>query len=227
MKLLYHTASLYQLYPAADYEATLDERISVILTAGADGVELSNGPRGILDWQPTPAIIKLLQKVVVTIHAELDQNYRIAQLVAKLKLLPFRIANITFHPDELLAEDWFTLRQLPWPVSVENMDANRSNWCTPAELLNTIPQGVGLTLDTAHVAEHNLTVKDFRPLFTPQEMHLSTPTPESHHTPYCLAPKQAIHVPSGCPISVLEGSVPDLQTIADEVNYVRNNLQWI
>ena len=225
MFILYQTASLYLLY--SDYEATLDDRIRWIMASGADGVELSNGPTGILAWQPAPDVVQWLRCAVVTVHAELDyrQGCTLERLAAKLSQLPFTIYNITFHPDELRSADWSKLARLPWPVSIENMDATRTNWRSVSEL--QLPHGVGLTLDLAHAAECNLSVEHFRPLFVPNVVHASAPTAWYHHTPYCLAPWQPIEVPSGSPIMVLEGTVLAMPTIADEIGYVANHIQWI
>lgn len=233
-KLIIHTASLYYWFD--DYSQTLDDRIHAALDAGLDGVEISNGP-DILTWQPPPETIKRLQDCLVTVHAEVGQAFgvTVAQLVEKLKTLPFDIKNVVFHPDELTPAEWGQLAMLPFPVSIENMDAQQSDWRTVQELKVSVPEGVGMTFDTAHAEENGLAYSDYQATFLPVETHLSICNDndnyyqqwgyQTRHALTQFRPDDFPQVPSACPIVTLEGLVPpDIDILKDEVEFARDKL---
>lgn len=229
--LIIHTASLYYWFD--DYEASLDERIHAALDAGLDGVEISNGP-SILNWQPDKETIKRLQDKVVTIHAELggDFGYGFDEWAKAVKRLPLKIAWAVFHPDELKPGEFSKLLKLPFPATIENMDAGCLKDITIQQLRRTIPRGVGFTFDTAHAEENGLDWQHFNSL-TPLETHLSIPndnyyTDWGYNTRHALTqmrPDDFPAVPSSCPVVTLEGLVPpDMDMLKDEVKFVRGRL---
>lgn len=224
-KITCHTASLYHMYKE-DYESTLDDRIHVCLDAGCDGVEISNGPRGILLWTPARDTVQRLADKTVTVHAELNNptGYTLEKLMEKLYSLPFNIINVTFHPDELTANDVVALGNAALPVSIENMDRTRNNWRTIDEVKSVMPRGSGFTFDTAHSMEHGLGNDHFTELFVPRETHLSVSTSDfGHHATHKFT--DFPYVPSGCPIVVIEGVVLSASELKDEVTYIKENLK--
>ena len=218
--LLLHTASLFL------WDLPLDDRIHLALDAGLDGVEISDGP-GIVNWQPHPETVRRLRRHVATVHAELfpEQGITLGVWAEAIARLPIQWRNAVFHPDELGADDFARLADLPFPASIENMDPTRDDWRTVDEVRRVLVPGVGLTLDTAHTEENGLSVESFRPLFIPQEMHLSAAEVDYYdynHALVHLRPDAPPQVVSGCPLVTLEGVVPAGGTfLADEVRFVR------
>lgn len=230
--IIVSTCSLYGWYKPRDYEKHLDERIHAILDAGADGVEISNGP-SILTWRPRRNTVRRLRNKTVTIHAEILWGITLDEWAAAIQRLPFKIANTVFHPDELTPEQLPLLADLPFPASIENMDTTRDDWHTVKEMQHILYPGVGFTLDVAHAEENDLPVSHFKPLFIPAETHLSlasSPDPDYYdfdcaHALTHLDPGDFPHVPSGCPIVTIEGVVPpSVDTLATEVEFVRSKL---
>lgn len=225
-KLLIHTASLFQ------FGGTLDDKIHLALDAGLDGVELSDGP-DIIDWKPLKETVHRLHDFAVTVHAELYPNLGVTLVkwTKAISQLPWRILNATFHPDELYSDEFALLPQLPFPCSIENMDATRYDWRTCEEVSRVMYRGVGLTLDTAHAEENGLTIYAFEPLFLPHEMHLSASSSnvagyDYSHSLVHLRPDDVPRIVSGCPLTVLEGVVPLGGTfLEDEVKFVRRKLE--
>ncbi len=221
MNILCHTASLYDLFP--NYEASLDARIHTCLDADCDGIEISNGVQGILDWQPSRDTITRLQRCIVTIHAELDTKHSVLQLFDKLDSMPFQISNITYHPNELTNDDMLTLYVASkYPCSIENMDNTRSNWRTPQELYDFTTSD--WTFDTAHAMEFGLTYGDFAKVLKPcREVHLSLSNAFGKHLPTLGNPNWFPEVPD-CNLIVLEGRFASVASLKAEVMYVRGRL---
>lgn len=231
-KLIIHLASLYYWFD--DYEAHLDDRIHAALDAGLDGVEISNGP-SILAWQPAPETIERLKDKLVTIHAETGPAFGVSlyDLTEAILRLPLEVANVTFHPDELTPNELRQLNKLPFPASIENMDARRTDWRTAGEVRPAIYPGVGFTFDTAHAEENGLALLHYTPMFAPVETHLSIPNKDyygewGYNTGHALTqfrPDEFPQVPSACPIVTLEGLVPpDMGVLREEVRFVRGRL---
>lgn len=225
MKIIVHTASLYFWQSEDEYTKKLDERIHAILDAGADGVEISNGP-GIMTWSPAPETIRRLRDKTVTIHAELFWGITLDKLAEIIRRLPFNIKNVIFHPDELI--DFEKLSDFPFPASIENMDPTRDDWRTVEEVQKVIRPGIGFTLDTAHAEDNDLPISHYKPLFIPVETHLSIKNEgyyPDYNTPHALTqfrPDDFPQVPSACPIVTIEGVVPpDIDILKDEIEFVR------
>lgn len=221
--LIIHTASLYYLFEP--YEATLDERIHASLDAGLDGVEISNGPN-ILTWRPHADTVRRLRDKLVTVHAEILWGITLDEWVKAVQRLPFPIANTVFHPEELTPDELRGLADLPFPVSIENMDKSRSDWRTVQEVHAATGPGVGFCYDTAHADSVNLPTEHFSPLFVPIETHLSV-TDYDHDRAHVLVHEQPgdfPHIPSACPIVTIEGLVPDLGALDNEVKFLRSRL---
>lgn len=225
--LIIHTASLYYCFD--DYENHLDDRIHAALDAGFEGVEISNGP-SILYWQPAPETTKRLRKLTVTLHAEFHDNLRLPELKNIVDRLPFDIANVVVHPDELNISELKELHSLPFPVSLENLDSRAPRWATE-ENLNRYMRGLGFCFDTAHSIENNISFSDFR--FQPTEIHLSLPnSPVNHYESYGwqtrhsmthFEPSNFPSVPSTCPIITAEGlAPPDLEILQDEFKFIKS-----
>lgn len=231
--LIIHTTSLYYWWP--NYESHLDDRIHAALDAGLDGIEISNGP-SILTWQPDKETIERLKGKVVTIHAEVGESFGVSleALVKALTRLPFEIANVVFHPDELGAYELSQLGKLPFPVSLENMDSCNGDYKTVSEVKRVMAPGVGFTYDTAHAEENGLNTTHFTRALQPIETHLSLFNNEDYyglwgystrHSLTHFAPDRFPEVPRGCPIVTIEGLVPpDMDILKDEVKFVRGQL---
>lgn len=225
--LIIHTASLY--YWFSPYESTLDDRIHAALDASLDGVEISNGP-ALIEWRPCRDTIRRLRGKTVTIHAELSPDVTLDTLRRAIARLPFAVANVVFHPNELTPTELIELSAMPFWTSLENMDPTKDGWHTADELKRAMWPSVGFTLDTAHAEDHGLPVSHFRPLFTPAETHLSISNDnyydfDTAHAMTHLRPNDFPHVPSGCPIVTLEGVVPASIDVLDrEVEFVRSRL---
>jgi len=227
-KLSCHVASLYFWYPSQKYESRLDDRIHACLDAGCDGVEISNGPLGVLDWQPAKETLSRLRRddVVLTFHAELDDSIgaSIAEMEKKLTSLALPIYNIVFHPVELLS---YNLSQLPWPTSIENMDSKASWGQTyrDVSLAMTNSGSVGFTYDTAHAMECNPV--DFSLLFPPMEVHLSVSlwngVSGANHV-VTNGQSSFPYIPTGSSLVVLEGIMSDKEALVREIEYVREML---
>lgn len=220
-KLIIHTASLYSLYP--NYEATLDHRIHTCLDAGLDGVEISNGP-SILAWRPRQDTVEHLQDKTITVHAEILWGIKLADWVKAVMSWPFKVANAVFHPEELTPHELTRLGDLPFPISLENMDKTRSGWRTVQEMQAVIDPDVGFCLDTAHAESNGLTVDHFAPLFMPVEIHLSITERNRAHVLTHERPDDFPHVPPTCPIVCIEGVVPSLDALDREVKFLRSKL---
>jgi len=226
------TGSLYYWFDP--YEQTLDERIHTALDAGADGVEISNGP-SILTWRPRRDTVRRLRDKLVTVHAEILWSITLDEWTKAVSRLPWHIANTVFHPDELTPRELPALAGLPFPASIENMDPTRDDWRTVGEMQRVIYPGVGFTLDTAHAEDNRLPVEHFSPLFVPQETHLSISNDhyydadgiQASHALSHFRPDDFPHVPSACPIVTLEGVVPagDVDALEAEIDFVKENLR--
>jgi hypothetical protein len=215
--LIIHTASLY--YWFTPYEQTLDDRIHTALDAGFDGVEISNGP-SILTWRPRRDTVRRLRDKTVTVHAEILWGITLNEWMKAVQRLPFEIANTVFHPDELRPNQLPELARLPFPASIENMDAGRKDWRTAPEVQRSIYPGVGFTFDTAHASENGLTARHFAAQGTPNETHLSA-LPQGDYFNIQTAP----HVPSSCPIVTVEGVIPNsVDLLETEVGFVKERL---
>jgi len=228
-KLACHTASLYFWYSDQEYVSHLDDRIHACLDAGCDGVEISNGVFGILDWQPAKETLSRLRRpeVVLTIHAELAAGVTVMDLTRKLAALALPVCNIVFHPTELLL--LCDLSQLSWPVSIENMDSMASAWqtCWEVSQMMTSSHSTGFTYDTAHIMENRINPMSFASLFPPTEVHLSISKWDgSSGTKYVMTNNQSWfpYIPSGTSLIVLEGVMPDREALEQEVEYVREML---
>ncbi len=221
--LIIHTASLYHLYP--DYEQTLDDRIHACLDFGLDGVEISNGP-SILTWQPHPDTVRRLRDKVVTVHAEILWGITLDEWVAAILALPFKIANTVFHPEELTPDELLQLGDLPFPVSIENMDKSRNDWRTAQEVQDALGANVGFCFDTAHAESVDLPAEHFAPLFVPFETHLSVTDYDNDraHVLTYEQPDNFPHVPSACPIVTIEGVVPSFDALGAEIEFLRSKL---
>ena len=210
----------------------MEEQIRACLQAGADGVEISNGPE-ILNWLPSPEIVSLLKDKTLTIHAELVGGVTLDTLAYFIRGLPFTVENVTFHPDELSETDLKLLSSLPFKASIENMDVARSNWRTVEEVKAVIEPGVGFTLDTAHVQSNDLSISQFAPLFVPVETHLSNDNSfmydtygyKVHHVPTHFTPDDFPDVPRACLIVTLEGVMPNFNALKNEIDFVKGRLR--
>lgn len=224
-KLLIHTASLFQ------FGGTLDDKIHLALDAGLDGVEISDGPN-ITNWKPEKETINRLHGSAVTFHAELYPHLGItlSKWVETILKLPWEILNVTFHPNELQPDEFAMLPYLPFPCSIENMDATHMDWRTFYEVQKVIRPGVGLTFDTAHAEENRVAPDTFKSLFAPREMHLSAsgsdvPDYDYGHALVHLRPDNPPQIISGCPLITLEGVVPpDGAFLEDEVRFVKEGM---
>jgi hypothetical protein len=231
-KILIHTASLYAWFqPYTDH---LDDRIHAALDAGFDGVEISNGVP-LLTWVPQPRTVERLRTGghLLTIHAELGEHFSgsslggLERLVARL---PVPVANVVFHPDELTRRELSELPELPFAVTVENMDRLRNCWRTPAELRPLLVGKVGLTYDTAHAEEHCLSAADFAGLPI-HEVHLSISDRDGLYSGHAVSHALTLYRPEDfptlppAPIVVVEGVVPPSPRILrQELDFVRHHL---
>lgn len=223
--LLVHTASLYYWFD--DYAATLDDRISAILDAGADGVEISNGAT-IISWEPSKEILDRLRDKVIALHAEVGAGFGVspADLIDVIKRLP-NVSHVVFHPDELTSDELKTLPYLPFKSTLENMDSRNRDWQQVARL--NIP-GIGLTFDTSHAMETGAQLGSV----VPQEIHLSLSNEGDYYTTWGYTTHQAMttldpdkfpYVPSASPIVTIEGLIPpDVQLLKNEIEFVRSKL---
>ncbi|MHC4230620.1 MAG: hypothetical protein ACYSW0_24555 [Planctomycetota bacterium] len=230
-RLIIHTASLY--YWFSPYEQTLDERIHAALDAGFDGVEISNGP-SILTWRPRRDTIRRLHDKAFAVHAELYPalGVTLQEWTKAVKRLPFEMANAVFHPDELHPLQLPELAQLPFPASIENMDAGRDDWRTAVELQRNIWPGVGFTFDTAHANENCLNLHHFATLPAPRETHLSLVPQDGYfdiqtaHAMTHLYPDNFPIIPSSCPLVTVEGVIPaSVDLLETELDYVREKIR--
>jgi sugar phosphate isomerase/epimerase len=230
--ILVQTMSLFLVFEP--YEATLDDRIHAALDAGADGVELSNGP-AITVWRPSRATARRLRGKTVTVHAELypRRGVTLDEWADAVAAWPFDVANAVFHADELTPKQLRELAGLPFPVSLENMDPSRDDWRTVGEMRRALPPGAGFTLDVCHAEECGLPVSHFKPLFPPAETHLSVFNDADYyggeiitsHALTHLRPGDFPHIPHGCPIVVLEGVMPTLSAMEEEIEFVKSKLR--
>ena len=216
-KLLISTGSLVR------WPESLEAKIGRILDTGVDGVEII-GSVALAAWHPTPELVRRLQAATVTLHAELTPTFGLAQLAETVRNLPFRVVNVTFHPDELQPGDFAALAQFPVPASIEAMDTTRTDWRTPEEVGRVLAPGVGVTVDVAHAIEHGLDPRAFE-VSRVAETHLSVPTSACTHD---MAYTNAGLVPPmpQSPLWVIEGVVPegDTAALAHEVKFARE--QW-
>jgi len=211
-KLLISTGSLVR------WPESLEDKIGRILDTGVDGVEIIGGV-SLATWYPSPALIRRLQAATVTLHAELTPAFGLAQLTQAVRALPFRVVNVTFHPDELQPEDFAALAVFPVPASIEAMDTTRADWRTPEEIERVLAPGVGVTVDIAHTIEHGLDPRKFE-VMRVAETHLSVPTSACTHD---MAYTNAGLVPPmpRSPLVVVEGVIPagDTAALTSEVRF--------
>jgi hypothetical protein len=227
---LIHTASLYYWYEPYETHLHLEERIHAALDAGFDGVEISNGP-SIIDFAPSKETISRLRKSILTLHAEFYDSLRLPELLKFIQSFPVEIDNIIVHPDELSIAELKMLPELPFHVSLENMDSRHPQWSTESTLKPYI-SGLDFCYDTAHARENELDYRNFS--FSPGETHVSIPNEgnyyndlgwETYHAMTQFAPDKFPSVPSSCPIITIEGLIPpDQQALKDELDFVKSKL---
>ena len=228
--IIVHTASLCY------WQGNLDDRIHAILDAGADGVELSYGP-SIIYWKPARETILRLRDKLVTLHAEIYNELGITldAWTDAMKRLPWQITNATFHPNELYPEDLTRLLNLPFPISIENMDIDKVGWRTPQEIKQIMMPNISLTLDVNHAEENGIQVSDFYTLPI-KEVHVSVVNKDYYinlgyktkHAMTQLRPDSFPVVPTECSIIVIEGLVPpDMDILRSEIDFVRDRMTRI
>ena len=231
-KVLIHTASLYDWFQP--YTEHLDDRIHAVLDAGFDGVEVSNGVP-LLTWTPEARTVERMRAGghILTIHAELGEHFSGSSLTSLERLvarLPLPVANVVFHPDELTVKEISGLPKLPFTVSIENMDATRMYWKYPHELRSLLTGKVGLTYDTAHAEENQLTPQAFSG-FPVYEIHLSISDRHGLYSGQATGHALTLHRPEDfpalppAPLVTVEGVVPHSPRILRrELEFVRSHL---
>ena len=169
----------------------------------------------------------------VSLHARTDVTYAnddsTIALLERLRGLHLRLGldSVVFHPD--VVEDWRLIRESGLPVSVENMDRNKSFGKTAHEVAAIVENNdFRLVLDVNHAYTNDPSLElaaEFRRLLGNRISHVHLSGFQSLHEPLFRTDQPEIvrAVPPEVPI-ILEGAFGDLSDLTAEIRYVQDQL---
>jgi len=168
----------------------------------------------------------------VSLHAPTDLQYKDNEETKQVLALiseadkRFQFDLVVMHPDTI--EDWLMLKDLPFPIGIENSDWRKDFGKTVddmVEIFNDTP--FSFVLDVNHCFSNDKSMglaKDFVARFSDRlrEIHLSGFT--TYHEPICVTEQEEILevVPDGDIPIIIESVCADEAEARRELQYVRN-----
>ncbi len=220
---------------------SLNDRIKLYLSAGADAIELGfSTPNELLAYELTEAAARAIKQFKhISIHAPSKEvrygsNSDTRKIIEKLKFLCSRllITGIVVHPDAI--DDFELLEQSGLPFLLENMDKRKAYGTHPEHFRELKEKyNFGFVLDAEHAYEHDPSMQLAREFIEVmggrlKHMHVSGCSQSEIHVPTFRAVnkraiteilKMGLNVPK-----ILEGALlEEIQnSITRELEFVRS-----